>query len=196
MKEKRNVELSVLIIPIGIGINLGIGAIVSLLKLPIYFDAIGTIFLTLLLGLRIGIITGSLSFLIGGILVNPVMPYFILTQVAIALYTFYIAKVGGFRNHILIIVSGIGLGIVAAIVSAPVIAYFFGGVTGSGASFIVAYMLATGKSLLNSIVLGGLSIEPIDKTLQTIIAISLLKSLPMKIKERFNSELLTKNKII
>ena len=49
-REFSNRELYIALIPIGIGLNLGIGVIIHLLKLPIYLDAIGTIIITLLIG--------------------------------------------------------------------------------------------------------------------------------------------------
>ena len=195
-REFSNRELYIALIPIGIGLNLGIGVIIHLLKLPIYLDAIGTIIITLLIGVKAGIITGVMSFLIGGIIINPVMPYFIGTQAAIAIYSHIVGKRGAFKSIPMTILAGIGLGIVAAIVSAPVIAILFGGITGAGASFIVAYLLSTGRSILDSVILGGFSVEPLDKTLQALLAIFLLKSIPKSILKRFQSGSLKQNNLI
>ena len=68
------------LVPLGILINLGIGTIVHLLKLPLFIDSVGTILITILIGIRWGAVTGVLSFLVGGVIVNPVMPYFSATQ--------------------------------------------------------------------------------------------------------------------
>ena len=134
------------LIPIGIVINLGIGTIVQLLKLPIYLDAIGTILMTLLLGFRAGATVGVLSFLIGGVLVSPVLPYFCGTQLAIAAYVSLLARIGGYKTILRTIFSGIGLGVVAGIISAPVIVLVFGGVDGSsGASLVTSFLIASGK---------------------------------------------------
>lgn len=191
-----NRELYIALIPIGIGINLGIGVIIHLLKLPLYLDAVGTILITLLIGLKAGIITGVTSFLVGGVLVNPVMPYFCGTQAAIAIYAHLVGKRGAFKSIPRTILSGIGLGVVAAVVSAPVIAILFGGITGAGASFIVAYLLSTGKSILNSVILGGVSVEPIDKTLQCLLALFLMKSIPKSILNRFQGGSLKENNFV
>ena len=69
-------------------------------------------------------------------------------------------------------------GIVAAIVSAPVVAYLFGGVTGSGSAFLVAFFLKTGQQLMNAVLLSGLAADPIDKTLQVLIAALLFRATP------------------
>lgn len=192
----KNRELTLALIPLGIGINIGVGALMFALKLPIYLDAIGTILITILLGWRAGIITGVLSFVLTSILINPLAIYFIGTQAAIAIYIHWVAQRGGFSNLLKTILSGIGLGIVSAIISAPVIVYLFGGITGNGPSLIVAYLVASGKTILKSVILSGLSIEPIDKTLQCLLALFILKSLPQRTLRSFSNDSLIKNGFI
>lgn len=192
----KNRELTLALIPLGIGINIGVGALMFALKLPIYLDAIGTILITILLGWRAGIITGVLSFVLTSILINPLAIYFIGTQAAIAIYIHWVAQRGGFSNLFKTILSGIGLGIVSAIISAPVIVYLFGGITGNGPSLIVAYLVASGKTILKSVILSGLSIEPIDKTLQCLLALFILKSLPQRTLRSFSNKSLIKNGFI
>ncbi len=182
-------------IAFGIVLNLAPAAVIAALKLPVYVDAIGTILLTLTLGLRAGILTGVTSFLLGGITQNPVMPFFCGTQFFIALYVHAVAKRGWFRDLRHIIPSGIGLGLVAALVSAPVIVAVFGGLTGSGASLIAAFLLATGKSVLQSAVLSGLAAEPLDKCVQCLIAFWLLKGIPKSVLARFRSGSLRENSL-
>ena len=184
------------LIPLGIAFNLAIGAVVRALQLPIYVDAVGTILITLIAGIRAGAITGVASFLLGGILVSPVLPYFSGTQAAIAIYTGLVARRGGFRTIPRTILAGIGLGVVAGIVSAPVIVLLFGGITGSGASLAVAFLLASGKSLINSVVLSGLAAEPIDKTIQCLLAVWLLRGLPMGLLSRFTRGYLARNAFV
>ena len=184
------------LIPLGIALNLALGTLVHLLKLPVYVDAVGTIVVTLIVGLRAGILTGVLSFLLGGLLTNPVLPYFAGTQAAIAIYVHIVARMGLFRSYWKVILAGIGLGIVAGIVSAPVIVYLFGGVTGNGASLVVAFLLASGKSVLNSVILSGLAAEPLDKTIQCLLAIWLLRGLPQTLLRRFQKGSLEKNNLV
>ena len=119
------------LIPLGIGLNLALGTLINALKLPVYLDAVGTVLVTLLVGLRAGIIVSVGSFLLGGMLINPVLPWFSGTQAAIAVYTHFVGKRGAFRSIPRTIVAGIGLGVVAGIVSAPVIVVLFGGITGA-----------------------------------------------------------------
>ncbi len=192
----NKIQQNLALIPLGIALNLALGTLVHILKLPVYVDAVGTIAVTLLVGLRAGIIVGVLSFLIGGVLVNPVLPWFSGTQAVIAIYSHIAARKGGFKTVPRTILVGIGLGIVAAVVSAPVIVYLFGGITGSGASLIVAFLLASGKSVLKSVILSGLAAEPLDKTIQCLLAVWLLKGLPQSLLSRFRDGSLEENNLV
>lgn len=190
---RPGIRVNLALIPLGIALNLTLGTIVHALRLPVYIDEVGTICVTLLVGLRAGLLTGVISFAIGGVLTNPVLPYFIGTQIAVALFVRIVGAYGWYRSLFRSILSGIGLGIVAGIVSAPVIVFLFGGVTGSGASFITAFLLASGKSMLKSVFLSGLAAEPLDKTLQTLLAVYLLRSLPKTLLGRFHGGYLKEN---
>lgn len=179
--SKQSLYREIPLIAFGVLLNLAPAAIVSVLKLPVYVDAVGTILITLALGVRAGILTGVISFLVGGVTQNPVMPFFAGTQLVIALYVHWVARCGWFRNISHIVPVGIGLGIVSAVVSAPVIVRLFGGLTGSGASFLVAFLLASGKSVINSVILSGVAAEPLDKTAQCLIVYWLLKGIPKSV---------------
>ena len=86
------------LVPLGVLLNLGIGTIVHLLKLPLFVDAVGTILVTLLIGWRWGALTGVLSFLVGGILTNPVLPWFCGTQAVVAIVAGLLAARGWFKS--------------------------------------------------------------------------------------------------
>jgi energy-coupling factor transport system substrate-specific component len=168
------------LVPLGVLLNLGIGTIVHLLKLPLFVDAVGTILVTVLIGWRWGAVAGVLSFLIGGVLTNPVLPWFAGTQAVIAIVAGIMAAKGWFRSIPKTLVTGIIIGISAAIVSAPVIISLFGGITGSGSGFLTSFLLASGKKMLDSVILTGLSCEPIDKTLQCLLVYWLCRTLPLR----------------
>jgi len=175
-------------------LNFSIGSIVYLVKLPIYLDSIGTILCALLLfpdrraGFVCAWISGALSLVLSAILINPFVPWFELTDVAIALFSaFAISRAAEtFRARPLptlaftlkVLLYGILTGIIAAIVSAPVVVYLFGGVTGSGSAFLVALFLKSGQQLMSAAILSGLSAEPIDKTLQVLFAALLYRATP------------------
>ena len=66
IKNNFNTQTWVLI-PIAIAINIAIGQIVVLLKLPVYLDSIGTVLVAALCGPWAGALTGALSNIIWGI---------------------------------------------------------------------------------------------------------------------------------
>jgi len=175
-------------------LNFSIGSIVYLVKLPIYLDSIGTILCALLLapdrraGFVCAWISGALSLVLSAILINPFVPWFELTDVAIALFSAFAIsqRAETFRARPLpklaftlnVLLYGLATGIIAAIVSAPVVVYLFGGVTGSGSAFLVALFLKSGQQLMSAAILSGLSAEPIDKTLQVLFAALLYRATP------------------
>jgi energy-coupling factor transport system substrate-specific component len=198
MTKQLNIQSrqALALIPLGIAMNIALGTIIHTLKLPIFLDAVGTITVTLLLGMRSGIAVGVLSFLIGGLLTDPVLPWFCGTQVVIAVYTHIVARYAGFKSIFRTILSGIGLGVVAAIASAPVIVMLFGGITGSGSSLVVAFLLKSGQGIIKSVLLSGLASEPLDKTLQCLLSMWILRGLPKSILQNFTNGSLIQNKML
>lgn len=185
LKSDKGLRL-LAILPMGIAINLVIGLTVTSLKLPVFLDAIGTVFFTILCGWRIGAAIGVLSFLLGGV-VNPVLPFFIGTQFTIAAIAGMCAARGGFRTLLRTLVSGVLIGAAAAVVSTPVIAALFGGVTTSGESLITAFFINTGRSLWESVATTKVWTEPLDKTLQCFAAVVLVRSLPKTLLRRLET---------
>ena len=175
-------------------LNFAIGNIVYLVKLPIYLDSIGTILCALLIfpDRRAAFICASIAGFIGvilsGLVINPFLPWFMFTMLAIALVSALLTgrATETFRARPLpvppfvakVVICGVVTGIASAIVSAPVVVWLFGGVTGSGTAFVVAFFLKTGQQLLNSALLSGLTTEPIDKTLQVLLAALLYRATP------------------
>jgi energy-coupling factor transport system substrate-specific component len=175
-------------------LDFALGNIVYLVKLPIYLDSIGTILCALLIfpdrlaAICCAFVAGFIGSVLSGLVINPFLPWFMFSVLAIVLVSALLTARAGetFRAQPLqpfaffgqLIVFGIITGIVSAIVSAPVVVYLFGGVTGSGSAFVVAFFLKTGQQLLNSAVFAGLTTEPIDKTLQVLVAALLYRATP------------------
>lgn len=175
-------------------LNFAIGNVVYLVKLPIYLDSIGTILCALLIfpdrlaAIVCAFIAGVIGIMLTGLLLNPFLPWFVFTVLAIVLVSALLTAraTGTFRARPLqplpffgtVVVYGIITGIASAIVSAPVVVYLFGGVTGSGSAFVVAFFLKTGQRLLDSAVLAGLTTEPVDKTAQVLLAALLYRATP------------------
>jgi energy-coupling factor transport system substrate-specific component len=185
---------TLLIVSLCAALNVALGSVVYLLKAPLYVDMIGTLLCCLLLSddrrraFLSAAAAGVISFLLGGLLVNPFLPWFSGTVVAVAGFTalFTCNFADTIRNQPVrnlgflasILGFGIATGLAAAIVSAPVVVYLFGGVTGSGSALLVAFFLKTGHQLMNAALLSGFTAEPVDKTLQLLLAAILYRATP------------------
>lgn len=180
-----------------IALNVSIGGIVHVIKLPIFLDAIGTIIATLVLGLLPGIIVGVLSFVLAAILLNPVYIWFIGTQAIIAAFIYFAAsRFSAFSSIARVIPWGITLGIVAGVVSAPVIVLVFGGVAGSGRDLITASLISTGHQIYKAVILSGVASEPVDKLLQTLATFYIIKLSPKQVLSQFRNPVLEKNGLL
>jgi len=85
----------------------------------------------------------------------------------------------------LVAVGGILTGIVAAIVSAPIAAFVFGGVMGTGTDFFVALFEATGANILQASLGQGLVSDPFDKFVSFIGVWIILRGLSPRLIARF-----------
>ncbi len=89
-------------------------------------------------------------------------------------------------------VAGVITGVIAAIVSAPIAAYVFGGVTGSGTDVLVAALRQGGSDVLSASLGQGLFSDPIDKTITSFVVFIVLAGLSPRLIARFpNGERIT-----
>jgi len=182
-----------ILIALGAALNCSIGTIVYLVKLPIYLDSIGTILIALLLApdrmaaFVCAWAAGWVGLAVSG-LINPFLPWFALTDVAIAVVaallivgaaeTFRARPLRSSAFAVQVVLCGIVTGVVSAVVSAPVVVYLFGGITGSGSALVVALFLKDGLHLMSAAILSGLAADPLDKVLQVLLAALLYRATP------------------
>lgn len=174
-----------LVVLFGMAVNLAFGLAAIQWNLPIYLDAIGTIGVTLLCGWQTGAMVGVFSSFEGG-LVNPHLPYFAFTHIALAAAAGCSARHGGFRNVPYIVLTGLALGVVAAVVSAPAVALAFGD-DANGASGLACFLSATREHLRLSFASAEFWVEPVDKILQCLIAAGVVEALPKSILSQLDS---------
>jgi energy-coupling factor transport system substrate-specific component len=92
---------------------------------------------------------------------------------------------GWFKRLGLWLLAGLLTGIVAALVSAPISATLFGGVTGTGQDFLVAFFRATGASVLQATFGQGIVADPLDKLASFFLVWLTIRSLPFRFLQRF-----------
>jgi energy-coupling factor transport system substrate-specific component len=170
---------------VGVAVNLGMGQVVALLKIPLYLDSLGTVVVAALCGIFPAIITGIISNLLASALFSPAMMFFIPTMLVIAILAGIFTRGGFFLRWWKSIFAGIIVGISAALVSAPISAYLFGGITLAGTDFIVLYFRATGQELLRAVLYQGLASDPIDKGITFLFAYAILSRMPRNLIMRF-----------
>ena len=182
-----------ILIALGAALNCSIGTIVYLVKLPIYLDSIGTLLIALLLApdrmaaFVCAWAAGWVGLAVSG-LINPFLPWFALTDVAIAAVaallivpaatTFRARPLRTVPFAVKVVLCGVVMGVVSAVVSAPVVVYLFGGITGSGSALVVALFLKDGLHLMSAAILSGLAADPLDKILQVLLAALLYRVTP------------------
>jgi energy-coupling factor transport system substrate-specific component len=81
--------------------------------------------------------------------------------------------------------SEVAFGIVVAVVSAPISAYVFGGVTGFGGDVVVAAFRAAGANLYQATLEQGLLSDPLDKMITCLLVFLVLAGMPRRVVARF-----------
>jgi energy-coupling factor transport system substrate-specific component len=173
------------LIPVAIAINVVMGQIVALLRLPVYLDSIGTMLVAALCGPWAGALTGTLSNIIWGLAIDPnAFPWWPVAFF-IGLVTGFCAKAGLFKNWWKVAITGFLVALTAAIVSTPIAVYLYGGITASGSSFITAYLLQTGQGIVQAVLSTGFLVEPVDKIATALLAFAIVQGLSKRFIARF-----------
>jgi len=178
--------LTLALMAVAIVLNIALGQVVSLLKLPIFLDSIGTVLVALLAGPWAAALTGLLSNLIWGLISDPIAVAFAPVALVIGLAAGLCARYGLFRTWWQAILSGVIITIALSIIAIPIRTYMFGGVTGSGTDFLVAYLLATGKGLFGAVLISVITDNLIDKVASALLARGIVKGLPKRFTSRFS----------
>ncbi len=84
-----------------------------------------------------------------------------------------------------VVVAGVVTGTVAAFIAAPIAANLYGGVTGSGADFLVAAFRQAGADIGQAVLGQSLVSDPIDKVVTYFVAYLVLAALATRTKARF-----------
>ena len=173
-------------IAVAIVINIVVGQLVALLKLPIFLDSIGTVLVGVLAGPWAGGITGLLTNLIWGMISSPVAAAFAPVAMAIGIAAGLCSRYGLFKTWWLAILSGLIITFFNAIVAVPIKLYMFGGISGTGADFLTAYLLTLGKNLFGSVVLTIITANLLDKVVTAVLVFFVVKNLPQKTTNNFS----------
>lgn len=185
MARKGLSSQTLVLIVISIAINMIAGQLVSMLKLPIFLDSIGTLLSAVLAGPIVGMLTGLLTNIIWGLLTDPIAAAFAPVAMVIGLVAGLLARAGWFRTLPKVIFSGIVITLAVTVIAVPIRTYLFGGVTGSGADFLVAYVHSMGNDLIESVAMTVIGANLVDKILTAIIVWLLVRNMPLRTLRNF-----------
>lgn len=184
MQKDFSSTMTWVLIPVAIAINISIGQLVLVLKLPVYLDSIGTVLVGVLCGPWAGALTGALSNFVAGIIFDPGWWPWIPVAAAIGLTAGLCANAGFFKTWWKVAVAGFLIALAATVVGSP-IGVLLGGISASGSSIITAFLLQTGNSILGSVLTTNFIVEPIDKISTSLLAFAILDGLSARYLARF-----------
>jgi hypothetical protein len=119
----------------------------------------------------------------GDLFANPTnLIIFLVALIAGAALGYFVIQNAGYAG-----LAGLITGVAAALVSAPIAAYVFGGVTGTGTDAIVAAFRASGANVLASAFAQGTVSDPFDKLTSFMIVWLIIQSLPQRLLARFSA---------
>ena len=180
--------IALAMIPIAIAINIVVGQLVKIIKIPLYLDSIGTVFVGAVAGPWVGALTGLLTNIIWALLFGDVtntIPSAPLAAV-IGFLAGVFSKYGWFKVWWKAVLGGAITGVVASLLSAPITFYLFGGVVGTGMDIITAAFRSQGMSMLAANFLQGLATDPLDKAISFLVVYLIIRTLPDRYLDRFS----------
>lgn len=168
--------MTILLLPVAVALNVVGGQLAAALALPIYLDTIGTILAGILGGPWVGLVAGVLSNLINGIFSPNFIPFTIVAG-AVGLVTGLLSRKMMFTKPLKVVISIVVVTMVSIIIGTPIVTYVYGGITGTGSTYLTAFLLATGKSMFQSIFTSQIVSELSDKGLSILIAYLIIKAM-------------------
>jgi len=174
------------LIPLAVGINLALGKVASATSLPLFLDTVGTVLVAALVGPAAAVVTGLVSQTAFTIVDGKLMwMAFLPVQLGIALYAGLAARYRMFASPLRAVVSGLGLGLIAATLSWPISLLLFGGVTASGVTLVTTALTAVGVPLRWAVYGASLSSDLLDKAVTFLLVYVVLEALPRRMAVRF-----------
>ncbi len=171
--------------PAAVAINLVTGGIVKELSLPVYLDTIGTVMIAVLTGVWPGILVGTLSQLLLGLLTGYQYLPFVVIQWLLAAVVAMAARRHGFASYPRAVASGLLAGALCGAASTVISYTLFRGSTGGGVSWITAALRSAGVPLGTAVAISSSSTDLVDKTIVILVAATVLRHLPRRVLARF-----------
>lgn len=181
--------LTIVLIPVAVGINYVGKWIAAALKLPLWLDSIGTVVAAMLAGPWVGAISGAANNIIFGITADPISFWYLITSIAIGFVVGYMAFTGWISTFGRAIGLGIVVGIVAAVVSTPINVMLWEGQTGNvwGDALYTA-LVGNGWPVWMASFLDSLVVDIPDKLATVIVSYLIVRALPERLTGLFGRD--------
>jgi energy-coupling factor transport system substrate-specific component len=166
------------IIPMCVAMNFAGSVIVQSLKLPIFLDFGGTILATMIGGWWPGVIVGLITIILQGLLVNPTSFAFLPLPLVGVTVLWLCLRNGLGRTWLGFIVTLILFSFSLTLVTAPVVAFAFGGFTGAAWDVGTAVMVTAVHNILSAAIITQGVESLIDKGILFFVVIAILRALP------------------
>ncbi|MEI0485691.1 ECF transporter S component [Brachyspira intermedia] len=177
MKNKIIYDITIMII--GILVNIIMGHLVIILKVPFLFmDSVGTILTAVTLGPIYSAVVGIATNFILSMTIDYVNLHFAIVNVVIGLTAGVIVRKHDFSKIKVSIISGIIIGLISAIVSLPIVIIAAKGVTNKPIDNFIQLIQNSGKSFIISVTITTISSAIIDKLLSSIMVTFAIKHIP------------------
>ena len=178
----RFTTLTIVLIPVAIGINYVGKLFAASLRLPLWLDSIGTVLSGMLAGPWIGAISGAVNNAIFGLTVDPISFWYLVTSIAIGLVVGYLAFTGWVSSLGRAVVLGLVVGLVAAIVSTPINVLLWQGQTGNiWGDALYATLMSNGWPIWLASFTDEIVVDIPDKLATVILSFLIYKALPQRL---------------
>lgn len=181
--QEEFTTFTVALIPVAMAMNIAVGQLVALLKLPVYLDCIGTVLVGLACGPFAGALTGGLSNIAWGLFSPSALPFFPVAA-WIGLAAGVCGRLGFADTWWKAALTGLVIAVTTPFIATPIVVYVYGGVEGSGASLITAVLMKSGVKITSAAFYKNLMVEPLDKVPTALVAFALIRSLPERMLAR------------
>jgi len=174
--------LSIVLIPVAVGINFVGKWIAAALKLPLWLDSIGTAVAAMLAGPLIGGFSGAINNIVFGITVDPISFWYLIPSFLIGLTVGSLAFMGWMSNFRRVLLLGLIVALVASLSSTPINVGLWEGQTGNvWGDALYAALVARGWPIWIASFLNSLVVDIPDKLLTVIVSYLIVRALPERI---------------
>ena len=172
------------LIAFAICINFIGGQIALLLKLPIYLDSIGTVFVASILGPFYGMLPNLLSGLLMGMTVDVYSLYYAPVGIVLGFVTGLVYRKWQPKKWS-ILPAAVVITLPSTLISSCITAFLFGGITSSGSSILVQILSKTPLGMVGSCFVVQFITDYADRVLCLAVSAVLITTLNKSMKGSF-----------